>query len=307
MPAHVVGRSPAWSPMPTKTRVRTRRERGASQADAGLLDCRQKFLDFPELAVMLTVVGAQKVIGVLRVRPPRLKAGPGRDDGSQVRLGGGARLPAIFGEHTAMRASPNNAEQLLARAAQGDVTAVSELLGAYRDRLRKMVTSRLDARLVARLDPSDVVQETFIVAAGNLPRYAREQPLPFYPWLRRLALQRLIDLQRKHLYAERRSVLREAVQPALNDSTIHELARYLLARAPGPHSEYVAAEREAGLRKALSCLEEMQREVLLLHYVEDLSLAETAQVLQITADAARMRHFRALKQLRKLLAEELRE
>ena len=93
-----------------------------------------------------------------------------------------------------MGASPNNVEQLLMRAAQGEEAAVTELLGGYRDRLRKMVTSRLDSRLVARIDPSDVVQETLIVAAGNLPRYAREQPLPFYPWLRRLALQRLIDL-----------------------------------------------------------------------------------------------------------------
>ena len=99
-------------------------------------------------------------------------------------------------------------------------------------------------------------------------------------------------------------MLREECQPPLNDSTVHELARYLLARVPGPHSEAVAAEREAGLRKALASLEEMQREVLLLHYVEDLSLAETAQVLQITADAARMRHFRALKQLRELLDDK---
>lgn len=203
-----------------------------------------------------------------------------------------------------MGASPNNAEQLLARAAQGDAAAVTELLGSYRDRLRKLVTSRLDTRLVARFDPSDVVQETLIVAARNLPQYAREQPLPFYPWLRRLALQRLVDLQRKHLCAERRSVVREAIRPALNESTVHELARYLLARGPGPHSEIVAAEREASLREALASLEEMHREVLLLHYVEDLSLAETAQVLQITADAARMRHFRALKQLRTRLADE---
>jgi RNA polymerase sigma-70 factor (ECF subfamily) len=199
--------------------------------------------------------------------------------------------------------SPSNDEQLLKRAVEGDPAAVTQLLSGYRDRLRKMVTSRLDNRLVARVDPSDVVQETLIVAAGNLPGYAAEQPMPFYPWLRRLALQRLIDLQRRHLYSERRSVLREE-RPPPNDSTVHELARYLLAQVPGPHSEAVAAEREASLRRALDSLEETQREVLLLHYVEDLSLAEAAEVLQITADAARMRHFRALKQLRELFGNE---
>lgn len=212
-----------------------------------------------------------------------------------------------FAEGATMPDSRSHDERLLERVVEGDQAAATELLSAYRDRLRKMVTSRLDTRLVARLDPSDVVQEALIVAAGNLPSYAREPPMPFYPWLRRLALQRLIDLQRKHLHAQRRSVLREENQPPLNDSTVHELARYLLAQVPGPQSAAVAAEREAGLRRALDSLEEPQREVLLLHYVEDLSLAEAAQVLQITADAARMRHFRALKQLRQTLDAQPRE
>jgi RNA polymerase sigma-70 factor (ECF subfamily) len=164
-----------------------------------------------------------------------------------------------------MCVSPNDDQQLLARASAGDEAAVTELLGSYRDRLRKMVTSRLDTRLVARLDPSDIVQEALIVAAGNLPSYAREPPMPFYPWLRRLALRRLTDVQRKHLLARRRNVLREECQRPLNDSTVHELARYLLAQVPGPQSAAVAAEREAGLRRALDSLEETQREVLLLH------------------------------------------
>ncbi len=203
--------------------------------------------------------------------------------------------------------SSNDHEDLLARAAVGDRAAVTELLGGYRERLRRMVTTRLDTRLITRIDPSDVVQETLIVAAGNLPSYVRKQPMPFYPWLRRLALQRLTDLQRKHLYAERRSVLREVNLPTGDDSSVHDLARYLLDQDPGPHSEAVAVERGAVLRRALESLEETQREVLILHYVEDLSLAAAAEVLQITADAARMRHFRALKQLRELLERESSE
>ena len=55
------------------------------------------------------------------------------------------------------------------------------------------------------------------MAAGHLPGYVQEQPMPFYPWLRQLALQRLIDLQRKHLGAERRSVRREESLLPLND------------------------------------------------------------------------------------------
>jgi len=184
---------------------------------------------------------------------------------------------------------------------------VNELLGAYRERLRRMVSSRLDTRLAARVDPSDIVQETLVVAASSLPGYMRDQPMPFYCWLRRLALQRLVDLQRRHLGAQGRSVLREVPQLPVNDSTVHDLVRHLLADAPGPHSAAVVAEQELRLRRALDSLEETQREVLLLHYIENLTLAEAAEVLGITADAARMRHFRAIQQLRERLETEREE
>jgi len=196
---------------------------------------------------------------------------------------------------------------LLSRAAEGDRGAVSQLLGGYRERLRNMVTTRLHPQLTARVDPSDVVQDTLLVAAGSLAGYARDKPMPFYAWLRRLALQRLVDLERRHLQAQRRSVLREQQLPGWNASTIHELGRHLWAQVPGPASAAAVAERAASLRRALAALDNTQREVLLLHYVEDLSLAEVAEVLAITADAARMRHFRALKQLRTTLATELAE
>jgi hypothetical protein len=55
----------------------------------------------------------------------------------------------------------------------------------------EIVTVRFDRRLVARIDPSVVVQEARLDAAQRLPDYLRERPLPFYPWLRRLAGQHL--------------------------------------------------------------------------------------------------------------------
>ena len=47
---------------------------------------------------------------------------------------------------------------LLQRVADGDATAASELLDRHRHRLRRMVAVRLDDRVSARVDPSDVVQ-----------------------------------------------------------------------------------------------------------------------------------------------------
>src|SRR5438093_9616573 len=105
--------------------------------------------------------------------------------------------------------APADTEQLLERAAGGDAVARDQLLQRHRDRLKRMVAVRADPRLAARVDPSDVVQETLAEAAARLDAYLRTRPLPFYPWLRQIAQQRLIDLHRRHVQAGRRSVMRE--------------------------------------------------------------------------------------------------
>ncbi len=105
---------------------------------------------------------------------------------------------------------PNpDTEQLLLAVSHGDTTARGQLLERHRPKLRRMVAVRLDRRLAARVDPSDVVQESLVEAAARLDEYVRDSPLPFYPWLRRIASDRLVDASRKHLHAGRRSVERE--------------------------------------------------------------------------------------------------
>ena len=88
-------------------------------------------------------------------------------------------------------------EDLLHRASQGDVLARDELFAQHRDRLRRLIAVRLPRRLAARLDPSDLVQDVLIKAHHQLEGYLRDRPLPFYAWLRHIALQRLIDIHRR--------------------------------------------------------------------------------------------------------------
>ncbi|HTK78727.1 MAG TPA: RNA polymerase subunit sigma, partial [Gemmataceae bacterium] len=93
-----------------------------------------------------------------------------------------------------MTAQTSDSEELLRRAGGGDEPARQQLLARYRDRLRRMVAVHLDPRLAARLDPSDVVQDALLDAAGKLSHYLRTRPVPFYPWLRRLAWEHLVKL-----------------------------------------------------------------------------------------------------------------
>ena len=94
-------------------------------------------------------------------------------------------------------------QMLLAQAAAGDQTAADRLLELHRDRLRAMIALRLDRRLSARVDPSDVLQETMIQAHQKLPEYLRTQPIPFYPWLRQMAWENIVQLHRQHLWPKR--------------------------------------------------------------------------------------------------------
>src|SRR3954452_8469080 len=99
--------------------------------------------------------------------------------------------------------------ELVDRAAGGDAAARHQLLVRHRARLRRMVGVRLDRRLAARVDPSDLVQETLADAAQGLDKDLQDRPLPFYPWLRQFAAQRLYDVHRHHLGMQKRSVARE--------------------------------------------------------------------------------------------------
>src|SRR5437660_9821732 len=144
-------------------------------------------------------------------------------------------------------------DQLLASASQGDATARSRLLDRHRPRLKRMVTVRLDRRLAARVDPSDVVQDALMDADRQLDDYLRDRPIPFYPWLRRIAAGRLADAYRRHVRAKRRSVEREE-PPGLPGNSVLELADRLLARDSGAGAGLSRQERRQAVQLALDRL-----------------------------------------------------
>jgi RNA polymerase sigma-70 factor (ECF subfamily) len=198
-----------------------------------------------------------------------------------------------------------SSEDRIERAGRGDEVAREQLLTCYRDRLRKMVAFHLDRRVAARVDPSDVVQEALAEAARKLDDYLRDRPLPYYPWLRRLAWERLVKLHHRHLRASRRSTRREA--PAvlnLPDDSALELASRLLDSGTGPAERLLREELRSRVRTALDRLAVSDREVLVLRYLEQMPHGEIAAVLQTTEAAVKTRHVRALERLRRLLSQQ---
>jgi RNA polymerase sigma-70 factor (ECF subfamily) len=204
-----------------------------------------------------------------------------------------------------MPQSPPDTGELVDRAAGGDAAARQQLLARHRVRLRRMVAVRLDRRLAARVDPSDLVQESLGDAARGLDAYLRERPLPFYPWLRQFAVRRLTNLHRDHIAARRRSVTREEPwELPLPDQSAVALAERLVAGGTSPSGRLMRSEQRAQVQEALAALDPLYREVLVLRHLEGMSITEVAAALGITVAAAKKRHVRALERIRERLGDE---
>ena len=201
-----------------------------------------------------------------------------------------------------MLAETPDTAQLIEQAGRGDGQARHDLLVRHQPRLRQMVAVRMDRRLAARIDPSDVVQDALAEAQRTMDDYLKHRPLPLYPWLRRLAWERLIQLHRQHLGAEKRSLLQErGMDMGLPDQSAVMLVNRLIASGTSPSRHAIREETRDRILAALGGLAPRDREVLVLRFLEQLSTAETAAVLEIGEGAVRSRLMRAVVRFQDLL------
>lgn len=203
----------------------------------------------------------------------------------------------------------HDTEVLLSRIREGDATATHALLDRHRDRLRRMVRFRMDDRMSARIDPSDVVQDALLVAHQRLSEYLdTPEAIDFYPWLRRIAWNRLLDLHRRHVIAQRRTVLREADDRlALSSPSATHLAEQLAGSGISVAQQLAQAELIQRVKTALLKLSDNDREVLTLRFLEQLSVEHAAQVAGISKGTFKARQLRAIARLRDMLDRDDRE
>jgi RNA polymerase sigma-70 factor (ECF subfamily) len=205
---------------------------------------------------------------------------------------------------TLMDQTPNEVTQLIDRLRAGDRQALAELFHSYRERLRRMVELRMDARLWARLDASDVLQDAYLDLAGDLEAYRADPKLPPLLWMRLHVGRRLTMLHRQHLGAKMRDAGMEIslYRDALPEASSAALASMLLGKHTSPTQAAQRAERLLRVQEALNTLDPIDREILALRHFEQLSRSETAEVLGISQEAGAKRYFRALKRLKDVLS-----
>jgi RNA polymerase sigma-70 factor (ECF subfamily) len=194
--------------------------------------------------------------------------------------------------------------RLFERLRAGDHRALAELFQRHRDRLRRMVELRLDARLQGRIDASDVLQDGFLDLAKRVDSYLSDPRLPVFLWLRLVISDRLAMVHRRHLGARMRDAAQEVslYRDPLPQASSAALASMLLGRLTTPSHAAIRAEQILEVQEAINTLDPLDREVVALRHFEQLTRAETAVVLGITEQAGAKRYIRALKKLKTILA-----
>jgi RNA polymerase sigma-70 factor (ECF subfamily) len=161
-------------------------------------------------------------------------------------------------------------QELVARAREGDAVAFERLFEQYHAPILNYLHRMVGDRAMAE----DLTQDSFVKAYRALP--STKPDLAFKAWLYRIATNTAISQLR------RRKVVRWVPFLGTQDYATNE-----------------NVERTVGYRQdveqALRQLPEHYAAVLILRHYEGLSLAETADALGITENAAKLRLFRARK------------
>jgi RNA polymerase sigma-70 factor (ECF subfamily) len=192
-------------------------------------------------------------------------------------------------------------EQLLQEARGGDAATLGRLLETYRRYLALLARVQIGQRLQGKVDASDVVQETFLEAHQNFPRFRGVSEAEFVAWLRQILAGNLADLLRRYLGAKGRDVrLEREIQDAFDRSSVL-LDRGLVAATSSPSQQAARREQAVLLADALERLPDDYRDVLVLRHLEALSFPEVSRRMGRSLDSVEKLWMRGLARLRQIM------
>ena len=180
--------------------------------------------------------------------------------------------------------------QLIVRARDGDEHALGAVLEQHRAYLRLLSRRALDGPLAARLDPSDVIQQTFLSACRNFAKFHGAQGAEFRAWLLQIHERNLQDAVRQHVLADKRAVGQEV--PIAATATID-------VQASSPSQRLLRSEQAVSLAESVEALPDDQREAVRLRHLEGWSLAELAGRLNRSERAVAALLNRGIENLRR--------
>jgi RNA polymerase sigma-70 factor (ECF subfamily) len=174
---------------------------------------------------------------------------------------------------------------------------LGRLLEQYHDSLRALARAGVGDRLQGLVDPSDLVQETFLEACRDIDQFAGTSEAQWEAWLRCILKHNLAALIEKQVGTRKRDRRRQVSLPQV------------LSAAPA--SPVSSPSSQAGRREATTIVAEQlarlpgpYREVVRLRNLESLPFEEVARRMGRTPGAVRVLWLRALERLRRELKKE---
>jgi RNA polymerase sigma-70 factor (ECF subfamily) len=199
--------------------------------------------------------------------------------------------------------SDMNPEELLILARQGDDEARDALLQQYRDYLSVLARVHVDRHLQAKVDDSDLVQETMLQAHRDFPQFRGTTEAALAAWLRSIMANKGAVLARRFYGTKQRDPrLERQIEADLDRSSV-ALAGAIADPGSSPSQRAARRERAVLLADALGQLPSDYREVMILHHLEDLRMPEVAERMGRSVDSVRKLWARAMVQLRGLLGD----
>lgn len=189
---------------------------------------------------------------------------------------------------------------LLLQARQGDPAALDRLFGMCRNYLGLMARTQVEGRIRARVDPSDLVQQTMLEAYRSFPRFHGATEGEWLAWLKQILNHNAADFVRYHQTGKRQA--RKEVQlgnPA--DSSAADGLANLADSIETPSQELMRKERELEIADAIAQLAPDYQEVIILRNLQRLPFDEVAQRLNRSRPAAQMLWMRAIHKLQEVL------
>ncbi|MBS1705970.1 MAG: sigma-70 family RNA polymerase sigma factor [Armatimonadetes bacterium] len=173
-------------------------------------------------------------------------------------------------------------EALVERSKQGDWSAFEQLFERHRlmvYRFAYQMTSNRD-------DAEDMVQEIFVRAFQNLPRYRDEAK--FTTWLLRIATN--LGTDRARMHTRRTNLEQKEAGGALAWMTIGD--------TDDPVRNLEEERRVGILRKALQALPEHHRSMIIMRDIEEKEYSDIAEICKCTVGGAKLRVLRARRALK---------
>ena len=199
--------------------------------------------------------------------------------------------------------STPDASDLIRRAHGGTTDALGQLLARYGNYLGLLARVQVGRRLQGKIDPADLVQETFLEAHRHFPGFRGQSEPEVAAWLRQIMAGVLSNLLRRYLGTQGRDIRLERELAGELDRSSQALDRGLADPGPTPSNLAVGRERAVLLADALGRLPDDYREAIVLRNLEELPFAEVAKRMNRSEDAVQKLWVRALARLRTALAE----